>query len=192
MHDARRHARRYPTGGAVTVLVVLSLTIVGSAAPVRAYDVVLNAQGEFLDAYPIDGSPTPRRLVFIDPDPPEPDNPSGPPPRVGRHVNGKLCFFPRGVGHHGQFVIADDTYREACIDRHTPQARCSITSKRSRLYLPPDPDGWAVFQQNGRWARRHIHTAWDFTDPQPEGNIDPQRCAFDASGNLFGTDVGNG
>jgi hypothetical protein len=130
--------------------------------------------------------------VFIDPDPPEPDNPSGPPPRVGRHVNGKLCFFPRGVGHHGQFVIADDAYREACIDRNPPQARCSITSKRSRLYLPPDPDGWAIFQQNGRWARRHIHTAWDFSGPQPEGNIDPQGCAFDSTGNLFGNDVGNG
>jgi hypothetical protein len=158
----------------------------------RAFDVVLNAQNEYLDAYLIDGSDSPRRVVFIDPDPPEPDNPNGPLPRVGRHVNGKLCFFPEGTGHPGQFLIADDTYREACIDRSPPQARCASSSRRSRRAVPPDPDGWAVFRRNGRWTGQHIHTPWDFTEPQPQGTIDPQGCAFDAAGNFWGTDVGHG
>lgn len=163
--------------------------------PIRissAFDVVLNAQGEFLDAYLIDGSPTPRRVVLIDPDPPAPDDPASPLPRVGRHVNGKLCFFPKGFGPKGGFVIADDTYREACVDRGTPQARCSVSNPHSRMYVGQDPDGWGVFKKSGRWARWHIHTAWDFTGPQPQGNIDPQGCLFDPNGNLYATDVGHG
>jgi hypothetical protein len=165
--------------------------LLGAGASARAFDVVLNAQGEFLDAYPIDGSPQPRRLVFIDPDPPQPDNPNSR-PRVGRHVNGKLCFFPPGFAGKGKFVIADDTYREACVDRNPPEARCSVTHRRNSLYLPPDADGWAIFRRSGKWARRHIHTPWDFTGPQPQGNIDPQGCAFDSLGNFFGNDVGSG
>ena len=56
-----------------------------------AFDVVLNAQGEFLDAYLVNGKAFPPRVVFIDPDPPDPSSLTVP-PRVGRHVNGKLCF----------------------------------------------------------------------------------------------------
>jgi len=52
---------------------------------------VLNAQGEFLDAYLVNGKAFPPRVVFIDPDPPDPSSLTVP-PRVGRHVNGKLCF----------------------------------------------------------------------------------------------------
>jgi hypothetical protein len=152
----------------------------------------LNAQREFLDAYLINGAAAPRRVVLIDPDPPSPDDPKSPPPRVGRHVNGKLCFFPKGFGPNGGFVMADDTYREACIDRSPPQARCSVTNPHDRMYVGKDPDGWAVFDKSGRWTGMHIHTAWDFTAPQPQGNIDPQGCLFDAKGNLFGTDVGHG
>ncbi len=173
-------------------LVVLLLAASSTAALARSFDVVINAQGEFADAYLIDGSPSPRRVVFIDPDPPAPDDPNSPPPRVGRHVNGKLCFFPKGFGPKGGFVMADDTYREACIDRGTPQARCSITNPRDPSYVGKDPDGWAVFKKSGKWSKRHIHTAWDFSSPQPQGNIDPQGCYFDANGNLFGNDVGSG
>jgi len=160
-----------------------------------AFDVVLNAQGEYLDAYLIDGTEPPPRVVFIDPDPPEPDNPKGKPARVGRHVNGKLCFFPRGFGPKGGFVIADDTYREACLDRPTPQARCSVRRKGSPHYVGRDPDGWGVFKRNGTWAKRVIHVEVDgvFSDAnQPQGTIDPQGCAFDASGNFWATDVGHG
>jgi hypothetical protein len=176
--------------------VVLALSLASLLAVVsraRAYDVVLSTQGEYMDAYLVNGTPFPPRVIFDDPDPPAPDDPSSPPPRVGRHLNGKVCFFPRHTGHNGQFVVADDTYREACVDRHPPQARCSVTDRRSRLYVGTDPDGWGVFRKNGRWTRRHIHTPWNYpTDPQPQGTIDPQGCAFDAAGRLFGTDVGSG
>src|SRR5262250_725923 len=90
------------------------LAVFAPSAPVRAFDVVLNAQGEFLDAYLVNGKAFPPRVAFIDPDPPDPDS-LDVPARVGRHVNGKLCFWPRGFGHNGQFIMADDTYREACL-----------------------------------------------------------------------------
>src|SRR5574338_1635038 len=112
------------------IAVALVAALLGGSGAARAYDVVLNAQGEYLDAYLVDGTEPPRRVVFIDPDPPSPDDPNSPPARVGRHVNGKLCFFPKGFGPKGGFVIADDTYREACLDRSQPQARCSITKRR--------------------------------------------------------------
>jgi hypothetical protein len=176
------------------VAVVLALPAVQRAA--RAYDVVLNAQGEYLDAYVIDGTEPPRRVVFIDPDPPEPDNPKGKPARVGRHVNGKVCFFPKGFGPKGGFVIADDTYREACLDRRSqPQARCSVTKRGNRNYVGKDPDGWGVFKKNGKWAKRviHIDVEGEFSDDnQPQGTVDPQGCVFDEHGNLFATDVGHG
>jgi hypothetical protein len=183
----------------MTRLLLLVATSMLLASPVprvaRAFDVVLNAQGEFLDAYLIDGTEPPQRVVFIDPDPPEPDNPDGKPARVGRHVNGKLCFFPKGFGPKGGFVIADDTYREACLDRSQPQARCSVTKRRSPHYVGKDPDGWGVFKKNGKWAKRviHVDVEGEFSDDnQPQGTIDPQGCAFDESGNLFVTDVGHG
>src|SRR5439155_6984168 len=82
-------------------------------ASARAFDVVLSAQGEFMDAYLVNGTAFPPKYVFIDPDPADPSSITGTPPRVGRHVNGKLCFFPPGLGYNGQFVVADDPYREA-------------------------------------------------------------------------------
>ena len=193
-----RIARRL--GSLVSFLVLLFAALVLPHPSARAFDVVLNAQGEFMDAYLVNGTPLPPKLVFIDPDPPNPDI-LGTPPRVGRHVNGKLCFFPRGGGLTHKFVIADDTYREACLDRNPPQARCSVTRRGSRFFLPPDPDGWGVFRPNGKWAKRHIHTAWPSfagtpqgTDPgqPPQGNADPQGCVFDAQRNMYGNDVGTG
>src|SRR5437762_1756659 len=125
----------------LVLTVVFSLTV--SALPprvVRAFDVVLNAQGEFLDAYLVNGAAFPPKKIFDQPDPADPSSLSGPAPRGGRHLNGKLCFFPRGFGHNGQYVIADDTYREACLDTSTPQARCSVTRRGSRWYVGTDPD----------------------------------------------------
>src|SRR3989442_8590287 len=87
-------------------------TLLTPEARTRAFDVVLNAQGEFMDAYLVNGTALPPKVVFIDPDPPNP-NILGTPPRVGRHVNGKLCFFPRGGGLTGKFVVAADTYRRS-------------------------------------------------------------------------------
>src|SRR5439155_1249959 len=83
---------------------------------------VPTAQRRCMDAYLANGTAFPPKYVFIDPDPANPDSITGTPPRVGRHVNGQLCFFPRGFGHDGQFVVADDTYRESCLDRNPPEA----------------------------------------------------------------------
>src|SRR5437773_12103818 len=131
------------------VPVVALAALILPHASARAFDVVLNAQGEFMDGYLVNGTALPPKVVFIDPDPPNPDI-LGTPPRVGRHVNGKLCFFPRGKGLTGKFVVADDTYREACLDRNPPQARCSVTGRGSRFYTGKGADGWRVFEPNGR------------------------------------------
>src|SRR3989442_275426 len=110
------------------------LLLAAAAAPrgiAHAFEVVLNAQGEYCDASLVNGKPFPPRVAFIDPDPPDPaclpSDPACVPPRVGRHVNGKLCFFPRRAHRPGQFVLADDAYREACPDSHPPQPRRSAT-----------------------------------------------------------------
>ena len=123
-------------------------------------------------------------MVFIDPDPADPDSLTGPATRVSRHVNGKLCFFPRLPGLNRKFVIADNVWREACLDRNPPQARCVThgASRFFRFFIGPDPDGWSIFKRNGKWARRHIGTAWPgfsttplgmSPPPAPQGNIDP-------------------
>jgi len=65
----------------------------------------------------------PPKVVFDDPDPPTPTVSSPAAARRPAPETGKLCFFPRAFGHNHQFVVADDTYREACIDRNpTPGA----------------------------------------------------------------------
>jgi hypothetical protein len=172
---------------------VLAAFLLTCAAPrARAYDVVLNAQGEYVDAYLIDGTEPPRRVVFNDPDPADPDSIKGKPPRGGRHLNGKLCFFPKGFGHDGGFVMADDTYREACVDRATPQARCAVKNKRSKWYVGKDADGWGVFRKTGRWTGRVIQVNAPPGGQEEHGAIDPQGCAFDAHGNFWATDVGHG
>lgn len=174
---------------ALRVTPVLLLVTLGAA---RAYDVVLNAQGEYVDAYLVNGEAFPPRVVFDDPDPADPGS-LDTPPRVGRHLNGPLCFFPKGVGRRGQFVMADDTYREACVDRRTPQARCSVTRRRSPFFVGTDPDGWGIFRRNGKWTRQHLHTPWDVvSEPPPQGNRDPQGCVFHPDGRLFLNDVGSG
>ena len=164
------------------VLTLAGVLLLAAAAAhlgiVHAFEVVLNAQGEYCDAYVVNGKPFPPRVAFIDPDPADPTSLTTP-PRVGRHVNGKFCFFPRRVHRHGEFVLADDTYREACLDSHPPQARCSVTDPASPFFVGKDPDGWAIFERSGKRTGEHIHTPWDFSGPQPQGNKDPQGCVFD-------------
>jgi len=176
----------------LTLAGVLLLAVVAAPPGIaHAFEVVLNAQGEYGDAYLVNGKPFPPRVAFIDPDPPDPASLTTP-PRVGRHVNGKLCFFSRRVNRPGQFVLADDTYREACLDSHPPQARCSVTDPANPFFVGKDPDGWAIFERSGKWTGEHIHTPWDFSAPQPQGNLDPQGCVFDKKGRMFGNDVGTG
>ena len=130
------------TRPAVLTLAGVLLLAAAAAHPgiVHAFEVVLNAQGEYCDAYLVNGKPFPPRVAFIDPDPADPTSLTTP-PRVGRHVNGKLCFFPRRVHRHGEFVLADDTYREACLDSHPPQARCSVTDPASPFFVGKTPTG---------------------------------------------------
>ena len=64
---------------------VVALTALLLPRAARAFDVVINAQGEFADAYLVNGTAFPPKVVFIDPDPVNPDSLSSPPPRVGRH-----------------------------------------------------------------------------------------------------------
>jgi hypothetical protein len=177
----------------VALLVVPVL--VGISAPgarrAMAYEVVLSTQGEYMDGYLVNGQPFPPRVIVNDPDPHPPDVLTTPPYIGGRHLNGKLCFFPSHIRPHHQYIVADDEYREACLDSHPPQARCAVTDPSSPFFVGMDPDGWAVFDRTGRWTREHIHTAWDFSQPQPQGNKDPQGCVFDRRGRLFATDVGS-
>ncbi len=134
----------------LTAVLLLAAAAVPPAIA-HAFEVVLSTQGEYADAYLVNGKPFPPRVAFIDPDPPDPaclpSDPACVPPRVGRHVNGKLCFFPRRAHRPGQF--------------------------------------------GGKWTREHIHTPWDFSGPQPQGNKDPQGCVFDKKGRMFGNDVGS-
>src|SRR5213080_3899140 len=102
------------------VLAVALAALLLPRVSARAFDVVLNAQGEFMDAYLVNGTALPPKVVFIDPDPPNPDILGTPWPGFAE--------TPQG----------------------TP---------------PPDP---------------------------PQGNRDPQGCAFDPRGNMFATDVGSG
>src|SRR2546426_11697245 len=70
------------------VLTVALAVVVPPRASTHAFDVVLNAQGEFMDAYLVNGTALPPKVVFIDP---EPQNPKvlGSPPRAWRPVIGK-------------------------------------------------------------------------------------------------------
>lgn len=170
---------------------------------VSASDVVLNAQFEYLDAYVIKADGTWDRKVFIDPDPVMGSQGNTiTPARVGRHVNGQLCFFPSSSGPSfaSKFVISDDTYREACVETGSQpvQARCAISDPDAAEYVGKDGDGWGVFNADGTWTGRVIQTEGFSCNEvtktcfQPIGTVDPQGCAFDTAGNFFGTDVNAG
>jgi hypothetical protein len=171
---------------------LLIFLIVGSA---RAYEVVLSPQGEYMDGYLVNGKAFPPRVIVDDPDPHPPDALVQPPYIGGRHLNGKVCFFPRRVPHHhGHYLVADDEYREACLDPHPPQARCSVTDPKSPFYVGVSLDGWAVFSPKGKWTRQHIQVQGQPNIDQnkdPQGAKDPQGCAFLPDGRLIATDVGS-
>ena len=143
-------------------------------------EIVLASQGEWLDAYIVENGEVVDQRIFIAPDDPA---------FGGRHINGTVCFFPPGHGHDGQFVAADDTYREACVDIDEPQARCAITDPEDPAFVGNDPDGWGILNADGSWAKRVLATTTPDA-PDARGTSDPQGCAFDEAGNLYGNDVG--
>src|SRR5437773_12485092 len=114
------------------VPVVALAALILPHASARAFDVVLNAQGEFMDGYLVNGTALPPKVVFIDPDPPNPDI-LGTPPRVGRHVNGKLCFFPPASGLTAKSVVSAESYREPYLNR-TPPREPGRPSRRASRY----------------------------------------------------------
>ena len=191
---SQRPSKRTPSVRAWTALSVplLILVTMSSAA---AFDVVLSTQGEYMDGYLVNGKAFPPRVIVNDPDPDPPDSLTVPPYLGGRHLNGKVCFFPKSVRRHRrQYLVADDEYREACLDPTPPQARCSVTNPRSKFYVGKSLDGWAVFKANGRWTRQHINVAGEPAVDQnndPQGAKDPQGCTFLPDGRLFATDVGS-
>jgi hypothetical protein len=175
-------------------LIAASWLIAAAAPRLWAFDVVLSSQGEYLDAYLVDGASIVRK-AFVAPDDPT---------HGGRHINGKVCFFPDGVGHDGQLVASDDTYDEVCGATDTPDPNATGYKPRcdpsQSIYVGNDPAGWVVLNKDGSWAGRVIHTpgcgpggqgaACDLGTGSP-GTVDPQGCFFDAGGNLWGTDVGH-
>jgi len=193
------------TRSLVGSLVLSGMLVAGSAT--AGSDVILSAQGEYLDAYLTQqvGAFPPGRYAFVVPDDPA---------HGGRHLNGNVCFFPstykdkNGFTHthprFGQFVEADDTFDEACnatlvddADVGNPNhARCAPAGAE---FVGNDPAGWGVMNPDGSWGRKVIHTVGCGAGGQGGpcdnagaslGTIDPQGCLFDQSGNLWGTDVG--
>src|SRR5215467_12243296 len=89
------------------------LVLLLAAHRATAYEVVLSTQGEYMDGYLVNGKAFPPRVIVDDPDPHPPSSLTTPPYIGGRHLNGKVCFFPpqvtqrvlphlaRPVDHHG-------------------------------------------------------------------------------------------
>lgn len=173
------------------LLAAAALAVAATSSPTAAYEVLLSTQGEYLDAYLVNGKPFPPRVIAGDPDPHPKDQLTGLPYIGGRHVNGQMCFFPPRVGRRQQFILADDTYRESCIDVKVPQKRCSVTNPFDPFYVGTDADGWGIFDRYGNWTGEHIHTDATFHEPAGQGAKDPQGCVFDSRGRLFATDVGS-
>jgi hypothetical protein len=204
------------------VLSVTLLTFVASGSA-GAFEVVLSTQGEYMDGYLVNGKAFPPRVIVNDPDPHPSDSLTTPPYIGARHTNGKVCFFPQQTTQHpvrrfedggngsssgsttlepvtaGRplrrgYVVADDVYREACLDPKPPQARCSVTNPLSPFFVGTHLDGWSVFDLTGRWTRQQIQVEGEPNADQnndPAGAKDPQGCAFLPDGRLITTDVGS-
>jgi len=216
---AKRLSATTRSARAWAVLSVTLLTFVTSGSA-GAFEVVLSTQGEYMDGYLVNGKAFPPRVIVNDPDPHPADSLTTPPYIGGRHLNGKVCFFPSQVTQRplprvedgGRssaisdrvipsnpprrrgYVVADDEYREACLDPKPPQARCSVTNPSSPFFVGKSLDGWAVFDLAGRWTRQHIQVQGEPAVDQnndPQGAKDPQGCAFLPDGRLLATDVGS-
>src|SRR5438876_4984543 len=127
-----RHGRPPMNRRSFHLAVALALALAAPRAA-RAFDVVISTQGEFADAYLVNGTAFPPKVVFDAPDPANPASVTGTPPRGGRHLNGKLCFIPRRSERPNRYLVADNTYREACLDSDPPQAQFAVTRRGSHF-----------------------------------------------------------
>jgi hypothetical protein len=180
---------------------VASLSLAGLGAEAdraAAFDVVLSSQGEYLDAYLVKPTGIERKAFVV------PDDPA----HGGRHINGKVCFFPETARprYRGKMVAADDTFDEACgatvvDDADVTNENYDRCARSGAHFVGDDPAGWVILNRNGSWYdQRVIHTRGcgpngqgapcDFDAASP-GTVDPQGCFFDVRGNLWGTDVGH-
>src|SRR6516162_7290839 len=117
---SQRPSTRTPPVRTWTALSVPLLILV-TIGPAVAFDVVLSTQGEYMDGYLVNGKAFPPRVIVNDPDPHPPESLTTPPYIGGRHLNGQVCFFPPSVHRPQQYVVADDAYRESCLDMHPPE-----------------------------------------------------------------------
>ena len=180
--------RRWPVP---LLFLAAAIATATASTPASAYEVLLSTQGEYIDGYLVNGKPFPPRVIVNDPDPHPPGELTGLPYIGGRHLNGQVCFFPARARRPQQYVVADDAYRESCIDVAVPQKRCAITNPLDPFFVGTDPDGWAIFDRNGKWTGEHLHTDAVFREPAGQGAKDPQGCVFDSQARLFVTDVGS-
>jgi len=182
-------------------LLVASLSFVALAGVIdsaAAFDVVLSSQGEYLDAYLVKPTGIERKAFVV------PDDPA----HGGRHINGKICFFPDSAPapYHGKLIASDDTFDEVCgatvvDDADVSNPKWDRCARVSADFVGDDPPGWVVLDNDGSWFdHRVIHTPGCGPNGQGApcdlttgtiGTVDPQGCFFDTSGNLWGTDVGH-
>lgn len=154
------------TGRAAAVsMVAFAMLLLAGTGAGASFDVVLQSQGEYLDAYRTDqvdpATGGPKRYAFIVPDDPA---------HGGRHINGKACFFPptykddlglvHANPHQGDFVASDDTFDEVCL---APALRGDLPaadrcSPGGRYYVGNDPAGWAILHRDGSWAQKDMMT----------------------------------
>lgn len=185
---SRSGVRRRPVP---LLLVAAALAMAAISSSASAYEVLLSTQGEYIDGYLVNGKPFPPRVIVNDPDPHPPGELTGLPYIGGRHLNGQVCFFPARARRPQQYVVADDAYRESCIDVAVPQKRCAITNPLDPFFVGSDPDGWGIFDRYGKWTGEVLHTDPVFQEPAGQGAKDPQGCVFDSRARLFATDVGS-
>src|SRR5262249_39560532 len=176
---------------ALSVPLLILLTI----GPAPAFDLVLSTQGESMDGYLVNRKAFPPRDIVNDPDPHPPDSLTEPPYIGGPPPHGEVRRSPKRPRRpRREYMAADAEYRGGCRDPAPAQARCSVTSARSKCCVGKSLDGWAVFGANGRWTRQHINVQGQPAVDQnndPQGAKDPQGCAFLPDGRLLATDVGS-
>ena len=70
-------------------VIALAGMVSTSRTSTQAFDVVINGEDEYADAYLVNGSAFTPAVALDTPNPADPSSLSGKPPLAGRHLNGK-------------------------------------------------------------------------------------------------------